>query len=100
MHIRTVGRPGTAGHLRCAGCGLVEGHEVSVGDPGRVADGNDREGCWRRAQELHDAGMADVLEAMLSEGWSPPLAIGAVMRRRRRDGEGPPAVPWRRLEDR
>lgn len=64
-----------------------------MSDSARTADPNERDACWARALELHDAG-ADVLEVMITEGWSPPLVIGATLKLRRLTGSLPPPVPW------
>lgn len=64
-----------------------------MSDSARTADPNARDACWARALELHDAG-ADVLEVMLTEGWSPPLVIAATLKLRRLGGSTPPPVPW------
>ena len=64
-----------------------------MSDPTHGFNPNDRAACWARARELHDAGV-DVLEVMLTEGWSPPLVISATLKLRRINGPTPPPVPW------
>lgn len=66
-----------------------------MSDSASVDDPNDREACWQRALALDAAGIDHIDEVLIAQGWSPPLAIMAAMRVRRRTIVLP-EVPWRR----